>query len=234
MIQIDVLDTDEEAGAQQDIKAKVEADEEAGPQQDIKDKVQSDEEAWGPWQPSGVSRKGIIVEPPAVGRKPPKNAPPVLPTHPPGATMAAGIMCTRLRGPEPEILVIKRKHAKCWEFPKGRRNIGEDLKMTAIREFQEETGVNLKFLDKGDLIELGSQTYSTRYEDKKTVKWYWTHFHVHIDHQFQHKEYGTEQMAWFTETQLQRDIYIKGGEDMLELAKKALDFVRHDKTTRRR
>ena len=97
--------------------------------------------------------------------------------------------------------------------------------MTAIREFQEETGVNLNFLDKDDLIELGSQTYSTRYEDKKTVKWYWTHSHVHIDHQFQRKEYGTEQVAWFTETQLQWGIYIKGGEDMLELAKKALDFV---------
>ena len=197
------MDTDEEAGAQQDIKAK-----------NIKN--------------AAASRK--------LARQDIKNAPPVPPTHPPRPTMAAGIMCTRLRlghdGPEPEILVTKRRHANRWEFPKGRRNIGEDqdLKMTAIREFQEETGVNLNFLDKDDFIELGSETYSTRYEDKKIVKWYWLHLHVHVDHQFKDKEYSTEQVAWFTETQLQRDIYIKGGKGMLELAKKALDFVRRDNT----
>lgn len=58
---------------------------------------------------------------------------------------AAGGLVENRRG---DYLLIKRDGL--WDLPKGHQEAGEDIKVTALREVQEETGVN--DLSLGDLI----------------------------------------------------------------------------------
>jgi 8-oxo-dGTP diphosphatase len=46
----------------------------------------------------------------------------------------------------PKILILKRKKGPTYHLPKGTKRIGENLKQTAIREVQEETGYKIKIL----------------------------------------------------------------------------------------
>ena len=98
--------------------------------------------AWAGGAPIGAAPKPIPVR-----REPPQHPfPPQQPrVPPPGATMAAGILCTRLlsEAEDPEVLLIKRFRQICWEFPKGRRQHPEAIRATAVREFEEETGADL-------------------------------------------------------------------------------------------
>lgn len=56
---------------------------------------------------------------------------------------AAGGLVSNLRG---DYLLIKRNGL--WDLPKGHQDPGEDIEVTAVREVQEETGVNqLKLRD---------------------------------------------------------------------------------------
>ena len=58
---------------------------------------------------------------------------------------AAGGLVENMRG---DYLLIKRDGL--WDLPKGHQEAGEDIKVTALREVQEETGVD--DLSLGDLI----------------------------------------------------------------------------------
>lgn len=58
---------------------------------------------------------------------------------------AAGGLVENRRG---DYLLIKRDGL--WDLPKGHQEVGEDIKVTALREVQEETGVD--DLSLGDLI----------------------------------------------------------------------------------
>jgi len=46
-----------------------------------------------------------------------------------------------------------------WDFPKGRAEPGEDHLVAAIRELQEETGIELDILN-GGIIDLGQHPYA--------------------------------------------------------------------------
>ena len=61
---------------------------------------------------------------------------------------SAGLLMYRQRQTGLEVLLVhpggpffKNKDAGSWTIPKGEPVEGEDLQVTAIREFQEETGV---------------------------------------------------------------------------------------------
>jgi predicted NUDIX family NTP pyrophosphohydrolase len=76
------------------------------------------------------------------------------------AQRSAGILLYRLAGGAPEVLLVHpggpywaRKDAGAWSIPKGEHEDGEDPQSCALREFEEETGVELP---PGELAELGS------------------------------------------------------------------------------
>lgn len=41
------------------------------------------------------------------------------------------------------ILLVKNRHGKCWTFPKGHIEAGENERQTALREIKEETGLTV-------------------------------------------------------------------------------------------
>jgi predicted NUDIX family NTP pyrophosphohydrolase len=64
--------------------------------------------------------------------------------------VSAGLVLYRRRGASLEVLLVhpggpfwRNKDAGAWTIPKGEVEEGEDLLATAIREFAEETGVQL-------------------------------------------------------------------------------------------
>jgi ADP-ribose pyrophosphatase YjhB (NUDIX family) len=65
---------------------------------------------------------------------------------------AAGGLVSNRRG---DYLLIKRNGL--WDLPKGHQEDGEDIKVTALREVQEETGVDS--LELGDLICITDHCY---------------------------------------------------------------------------
>jgi predicted NUDIX family NTP pyrophosphohydrolase len=72
---------------------------------------------------------------------------------------SAGILLYRLRGGEPEVLIVHpggpfwaRKDAGAWSIPKGEYDDAEDARACALREFEEETGTALS---PEELVELG-------------------------------------------------------------------------------
>jgi predicted NUDIX family NTP pyrophosphohydrolase len=76
------------------------------------------------------------------------------------AKRSAGILLYRVARGAPEVLLVHpggpywaRKDAGAWSIPKGEYEDGEDPRSCALREFEEETGVELP---PGGLAELGS------------------------------------------------------------------------------
>jgi predicted NUDIX family NTP pyrophosphohydrolase len=76
------------------------------------------------------------------------------------AKRSAGILLYRLSGGAPEVLLVHpggpfwaRRDAGAWSIPKGECEDGDDSVATALREFEEETGMSLKA---GELRELGA------------------------------------------------------------------------------
>ncbi len=56
-----------------------------------------------------------------------------------GGVSAAGILLMR-KGPHPQFLLMR--HPKRWDLPKGHCEADESFQETAIRETQEETGID--------------------------------------------------------------------------------------------
>jgi predicted NUDIX family NTP pyrophosphohydrolase len=71
---------------------------------------------------------------------------------------SAGILLYRIRGGEPEVLLVHpggpfwaRKDAGAWSIPKGEHDDDEDAQACALREFEEETGTPLTPTSLADL-----------------------------------------------------------------------------------
>ena len=62
-------------------------------------------------------------------------------------TPQAGAIAVRLEGPEPLVLLVTaRQNPEHWIFPKGHVEPGEKLAATALRELDEEAGVEGEIL----------------------------------------------------------------------------------------
>jgi 8-oxo-(d)GTP phosphatase len=60
-----------------------------------------------------------------------------------GVIRAAGALVWRPSGQGLEVAVVHRRRYDDWSFPKGKRERGEHVLMTAVREVAEETGVRV-------------------------------------------------------------------------------------------
>ena len=79
---------------------------------------------------------------------------------------AGGVVCND----QGEVLLIYRRGS--WDLPKGKMDDGETPSQTALREVEEEVGINQ--LNLGDLITVTYHTYRDR-KDKRILKptyWY--------------------------------------------------------------
>lgn len=74
---------------------------------------------------------------------------------------SAGILCFRIENDKIEFFVCHsggpyNLKKDIWGIPKGRKEANENSFLTAIREFEEETGVKLPTYDINSYIDLGS------------------------------------------------------------------------------
>jgi 8-oxo-(d)GTP phosphatase len=60
-----------------------------------------------------------------------------------GVIRAAGALLWRPSGRGPEVALVHRPRYDDWSFPKGKRERGEHVLMTAVREVAEETGLRV-------------------------------------------------------------------------------------------
>ena len=108
---------------------------------------------------------------------------------------AAGGLVENRRG---DYLLIKRDGL--WDLPKGHQEAGEDIKVTALREVQEETGVD--DLSLGDLICVTDHCYKRNgIWHLKHTWWYRMHYLKPLDLTPQTEEDITK-AAWVAKSSL--------------------------------
>lgn len=70
--------------------------------------------------------------------------------------MKAGVVIVRSAPKEQEVLLVFRGGHGDWSFPKGHCEQGESFEQTAVREIREETGLEIRLLQR-----LPDMTYQT-------------------------------------------------------------------------
>lgn len=80
---------------------------------------------------------------------------------------AGGVVYRQNGGGETEVLLIHRPHRQDWTFPKGKREAGETDEACALREVEEETGLQCALGD-----ELPTVSHRTSKGRLKVVR-YW-------------------------------------------------------------
>ncbi len=79
----------------------------------------------------------------------------------------AGAIVLRPGSQEPEVLLMFRGQFEDWSFPKGHCEPGETSSQTAIRETQEETGIDIEIVK-----QLPDMLYSNAFEGAIVVAMY--------------------------------------------------------------
>lgn len=74
---------------------------------------------------------------------------------------AGGLVIRRAEGGL-EVALISVRQGKRWGLPKGRKEVGESLSVTALREVEEETGLSCSIL-----TELGTVSFDFSFKDGK-------------------------------------------------------------------
>ena len=72
----------------------------------------------------------------------------------------AGIICVDY-AQQDHILCVKGRESGKWGFPKGHRLVGESATACALREFGEETGATLEYINSSDVFKGASNIYYT-------------------------------------------------------------------------
>jgi 8-oxo-dGTP pyrophosphatase MutT (NUDIX family) len=86
------------------------------------------------------------------------------------AVSAGGVVCRRGESGL-EIAICGRDSDGVWGLPKGTPDAGESLEQTALREVTEETGLQVRLLDKIGVIEYWFARERTRYHK-------WVHYYL--------------------------------------------------------
>ncbi|MEM8556421.1 MAG: NUDIX hydrolase [Bacteroidota bacterium] len=92
------------------------------------------------------------------------------PYLPPREVVAAGGLVVRAQGERVEVLLIHRRGA--WDLPKGKQDLGETVAETAVREVQEEVGIETLHLRGEAGTTVHGYAEKKRYS-VKTTTWFW-------------------------------------------------------------
>jgi bis(5'-nucleosidyl)-tetraphosphatase len=85
--------------------------------------------------------------------------------------VSAGGIVFRKNGDKVEIVILGRDSDGVWGLPKGTPEPGESLEQTAIREVSEETGLEVRIVDKVGVIEYWFAREGVRYHK-------WVHYYL--------------------------------------------------------
>lgn len=125
----------------------------------------------------------------------------------------------------PSIVLISRKKEikfgkeEIWCLPKGKIELGETYKETAIREVEEETGI------KGKIKEKIGEVHYWYYKKKdlrcnKTVHFYMMKF---IGGKINRKSYEVENVRWFNIRKALENMVYKGEKDIVRKVKQKIE-----------
>jgi 8-oxo-dGTP diphosphatase len=64
------------------------------------------------------------------------------PDAPPATAVVPSVFCA-VRGPDGELLLVRRRDSGTWELPGGQVDVGETAEQAAVRETMEEAGVSV-------------------------------------------------------------------------------------------
>ena len=78
------------------------------------------------------------------------------------AVSAGGVVFRRSEG-GPEVVICGRDSDGVWGLPKGTPDAGESLEQTAVREVTEETGLQVRIVDKVGVVEYWFAREGVRY-----------------------------------------------------------------------
>ena len=110
----------------------------------------------------------------------------------PEHSIAGGGFVIKHTTPEPEILLIFRRG--CWDIPKGKLDKGESIEQCAVREVQEEVGIE-------DVTAIQPLGYTWHGFDRKGAFYvkqtYWYEMRTSETHFSPQAEEDIEDVAWF-------------------------------------
>ena len=160
------------------------------------------------------------------------------PTSPPDPAgpdvVAAGAVVTRKGANGREVLLVHRPKYDDWSFPKGKRDPGEDITSTAVREVLEETGVEIRLG-----VPLRPQLYIVSGGRSKTVHYWVGHVVGDDDVSTYQANDEVDHLGWFSPTAAAERVTYLDDIDLLEQFRQrrkttsALLVVRHAKAQKR-
>jgi len=135
--------------------------------------------------------------------------------------VSAGGVVYRRDGNRIEFAICGRDSDGVWGLPKGTPNPGESLEQTAVREVTEETGLDVRVVDKLGVIEYWFSREGTRYHK-------WVHYYlmeaVGGDTSKHDVEY--DKVEWFPAEVAPKKLTFKNEVEMAEKAKAFLEKKR--------
>ena len=123
-----------------------------------------------------------------------------------GHVRAAGGVVWRAGANGPEIVLVHRPKYDDWSLPKGKNEPGEDDLACALREVEEETGLQC---EAGD--ELPSVSYNDRFGRPKTVR-YWIMRPVGGDGRAQNE---VDEVRWMAPDDAKRTLTYEHDRDLM-------------------
>ena len=135
--------------------------------------------------------------------------------------MSAGGVVHRSNGNRIEFAICGRDSDGVWGLPKGTPNPGESLEQTAVREVTEETGLDVRVVDKLGVIEYWFSREGTRYHK-------WVHYYLMeaVGGDTSKHDIEYDKVEWFRAEVALKRLTFKNEVEMAEKAKAFLEKKR--------
>lgn len=124
---------------------------------------------------------------------------------------SAGIVLYKERNEKKEFLLLKYPQGH-WDFAKGHLDEGEDVKMAALRELEEETGYNDVTLKNGFLVPMFYEYVEGNTLHKKRVDYFVGCLNFGVDLELSHEHVGGD---WFLYEEALNKLTFDNAKDIL-------------------
>jgi bis(5'-nucleosidyl)-tetraphosphatase len=135
--------------------------------------------------------------------------------------VSAGGVVHRRQANRIEFAICGRDSDGVWGLPKGTPNPGESLEQTAVREVTEETGLEVRVVDKLGVIEYWFSREGTRYHK-------WVHYYLMeaVGGDTSKHDIEYDRVEWFPAEVALKKLTFKNEVEMAEKAKAFLEKER--------